>query len=202
MADDAELIRAWQEGDRATGARLFDRHYASVARFFRNKVGPQESADLVQSTFLACFEGLPRVQASRFRSYLFAVACNLLRKHFRSKHRARVELGTVSVFDLDPSPSAVLAGDQRQRQLLEALRRIPIEMQVVLELFYWESMTAAELAEVLEIPVGTAKTRIRRARQLLHEQMQAIDAQGLASGCTVEDLDAWAQGLRGEPEPS
>lgn len=202
MPDDAALIDAWKAGDREAAAQLFDHHYAAVARFFRNKVGLQEASDLIQSTFLACFEGLERMRSSSFRSYLFAVACTLLRRHFRTKRRTPVDLGTVSVFDLDPSPSSVIAGDQLQRQLLEALRRIPIEHQVVLELFYWESLTAAELGEILGIPVGTAKTRVRRARQLLHEQMQRLDAEGLASPCTVEDLDAWASGLRLELEPS
>ncbi len=186
---------AWRDGDQQAGAELFDRHYPAVARFFRNKLGA-ESGDLIQATFLACFEGLSRMRSTNFRSYLFAIACNLLRKHYRSKGRSRVDLGTVSAHDLDPSPSAVMAADQRQRQLLEALRRIPVEMQIILELYYWESMTAAEIAESLEVPVGTAKTRIRRARQLLQEQMQVIDKLGLASHCTVENLDAWAQELR------
>lgn len=201
MSDDAALVEAWKAGDRKSGALLFDRYYPSIARFFRNKVGPQEANDLIQNTFLACFESLDRMRTSNFRSYLFAVGCNLLRKHFRTKRRTPVDFGTVSVFDLDPSPSSVMAGDQRQRQLLEALRRLPVDLQVVLELFYWESMTAAEIGEVLEIPVGTAKTRIRRSRQLLHEQMQKLDREGLASTCTVEDLDEWADALRGELEP-
>ena len=81
MIDDMALVTAWRDGDREAGAQLFDRYYASIARFFRNKVGPQ-SADLVQSTFLQCFEGLGRMHSSNFRSYLFAIACNLLRKHY------------------------------------------------------------------------------------------------------------------------
>ena len=201
MADDTALVDAWRSGDQDAGARLFDQYYPSVARFFRNKVGP-ESSDLIQATFLACFEGLGRMRSTNFRSYLFAIACNLLRKHYRGKGRDRVDLGSVSVHDLDPSPSSVMAANQRQRQLLEALRRIPVELQIVLELFYWESMTAAMIAEVLEVPVGTAKTRIRRARQLLHDQMQALDEEGLASNCTVEDLDDWARRLRGEGSAS
>lgn len=197
MNDDATLVQAWRAGDHQAGAQLFDRYYPSVARFFRNKVGT-ESADLIQATFLACFDGLGRMRTDNFRCYVFAIACNLLRKHYRTKGRDRLDFESVSVHDLDPSPSAVMAADHQQRQLLEALRRIPIDSQIVLELFYWESMTAAAIGEVLEAPVGTIKTRIRRARQLLHEQMQAIDEHGLASHCTIEDLDAWAKQLRGK----
>ncbi len=200
MTQDEALVQAWRDGDQSAGAKLFDRYYSSVARFFRNKVGP-ESSDLIQATFLACFEGLGRMRSTNFRSYLFAIACNLLRKHYRGKSRDRTDFGSISVYDLDPSPSSVMAANQQQRQLLEALRRIPLELQIILELFYWESLTAAHIAEVLEIPVGTVKTRIRRARQLLHEQMQKLDAEGLASQCTIEDLEQWARQLRGEDTP-
>lgn len=200
MADDAELLQAWRAGQQSAGAELFDRYYPAVARFFRNKVGV-ESADLIQATFLACFEGLQRMTSSNFRSFLFAIACNLLRKHYRTKARHKVDFGSVSVHDMDPSPSSVVANGQQQRHLLEALRRIPLESQIVIELHYWESMTAAEIAEVLDAPVGTVKTRIRRARQLLHEQMQSLDPSGLASQCTVEDLEGWARGLRVHATP-
>ncbi len=197
MPDEGTLVEAWRGGDKSAGAQLFDRHYPSVARFFRNKVGAH-SSDLIQATFLACFEGLDRMRSTNFRSYLFAIACNLLRKHYRSNSRARIDFGTVSVHDLDPSPSAVIVANAQHQQLLTALRRIPLDSQVVLELFYWESMTAVEIGETLDIPVGTAKTRIRRARQLLQQQMTALDRDGVGSQCTLEDLDAWASQLRGQ----
>lgn len=200
MVEDTALIEAFRAGDRQAGAQLFDRYYTSVARFFRNKVGPQEANDLIQNTFLACFESLDRMRTTNFRSYVFAVGCNLLRKHFRSKRRHPVDFGTVSVFDIDPSPSSMMADSQRQQHLLDALRRIPIDHQVVLELFYWESMTAAEIAEVIEVPVGTVKTRIRRARQLLQEKMAVVARDGPASQCSVEDLDDWAGSLRQQME--
>ncbi|MEM7157978.1 MAG: sigma-70 family RNA polymerase sigma factor [Myxococcota bacterium] len=200
MVEDTALIEAFRAGDRNAGAKLFDRYYASVARFFRNKVGPQEANDLIQNTFLACFEGLDRMRTTNFRSYVFAVGCNLLRKHFRTKRRHPVDFGTVSVFDIDPSPSSVMAESERQQHLLEALRRIPIDHQVVLELFYWESMTAAEISEVIEVPVGTVKTRIRRARQLLQEKMVVVANDGPAAQCSVEDLDDWAGALRQQME--
>lgn len=200
MVHDIELVQAWRAGDKRAGATLFDRYYPSIARFFRNKVGT-EASDLIQNTFLAAFEGLDRMRSANFRSYLFAIACNLLRKHFRTKGREKIDFGTVSVFDLDPSPSRVIAADQQQRLLLEALRHIPVDLQIVLELYYWESMTAAEIAEVLEIPVGTAKTRIRRARQLVHEQLKEVEQRGVPQECTLEDLDAWAEGLRDADAP-
>ncbi|WP_434417949.1 sigma factor-like helix-turn-helix DNA-binding protein [Nannocystis pusilla] len=63
-------------------------------------------------------------------------------------------------------------------------------------LYYWEGLTSAEIAEVLEIPLGTAQTRLRRARELL---VKAIEERRREAGMTIDlppDLDAWAASLR------
>ena len=65
----------------------------------------------------------------------------------------------------------------------------------MLELYYWESMTAKDLGEVLEIPEGTVRGRIRRAKQLLEEQLtQLAETDDLKS--TMSNLDSWAKSLR------
>ncbi len=80
--------------------------------------------------------------------------------------------------------------------MLEALRCIPIESQVMLELHYWEELTVAQIAAIIEIPVGTAKTRIRRARQLLREQIGAADDPSGSADPAAFNLDRWAKQLR------
>ncbi len=174
--DDAELLEAWAGGDKAAGERLFERHFEAVARFFRNKLAADVAhEDLIQQTFLGCVEARDRFRGeASFRSFLFAIAHRQLAKHWRSRSRDRLDFQTVSIFDLDASPSAALAQNQEQQRLLLALRRIPIDSQVALELHYWESMTAAEIGEVLGIPLGTAKTRLRRAKQLLEAELRAV----------------------------
>ncbi len=200
MSSDAELVQAYKSGDRRAGKQLVDKYYGRVLGFFRNKA-PASSNDLAQKTFLGCFEALGRLRdANNFRSFLFAVACNQLRKHYRGKKRdgERMDFGTVSAVDLDPSPSRVIVDRQEQRLLLEGLRRIPVDYQIVLELFYWEEMTAAEIAATVEIPLGTAKTRIRRGRQLLEQQLAKLADGGEVLEATVSDLDGWAAGLRAQ----
>lgn len=170
---DAQLLEAWAGGDRAAGEALFERHFEAVARFFRNKLSADTAhEDLIQQTFLGCVEARDRFRGdASFRSFLFAIAHRQLAKYWRTRSRDRLDFQTVSVFDLDASPSAALVQDQEHQRLLLALRRIPIDSQVALELHYWESMTAAEIAEVLDIPLGTAKTRLRRAKQLLEVEL-------------------------------
>lgn len=201
--DDAALVVAWRDGNREAGKRLFERHYPGVARFFRNKVGAAEP-DLIQRTFLACVEGLPRLRdAASFRSYLFSIAYKVLCKHFtqlkrdRGRAPADLDFGAESAHGLS-SPSQILAGREEQKLLLAALRRLPIDYQVALELHYWEGMTAAELGEVLELPLGTAKTRIRRGRALLEEQMAAIADSAELLHSTRVNLELWARQLRAQ----
>jgi RNA polymerase sigma factor (sigma-70 family) len=198
VESDAELLERWRGGDRLAGESLFERHFDAVARFFRNKV-EHGIEDLIQRTFLACVESRDKFRGdSSFRTFLFSIAHNVLGKHWRTKrrHGDRIDFGVTSVHDLAPSPSMIVAKHDEQRVLLDALRRIPLDHQVVLELHYWEKLSAAEVAEVIGVPEGTAKTRIRRARQLLEEQIRNTVAGSALLQSAVIDLDRWAESLR------
>jgi RNA polymerase sigma-70 factor (ECF subfamily) len=176
MSTDAELVDRWRRGEREACALLFERYYDGLARFFRSKL-PEAADDLVQRTFLRCFEGLTRIaDVTAFRSYLFGIACNVLREHYRSLHRdgARLEFTSVSAQELAPSASAVVGWQQEQRLLLEALRRIPLEDQILLELCYWEQLPGREIAAIVGTPLGTVKAHLRRARQRLEAQLEAL----------------------------
>ena len=197
---DDELLAAWRRGDERAGHELFTRHYRALDRFFRNKVG-QDTVDLVQKTFLGCLEQVERDRyesRDNFRSWLFSIAYRQLRKHYRTqmRHNARFDLASVSAHDLDPTPSSVIARSEEERLLLEGLRQIPVEMQVALELRYWEQMTDAEIAATLGEPLGTIKSRVRRARQALAQRLEALSSSPEQLGNTLENLDAWAQRLR------
>jgi RNA polymerase sigma-70 factor (ECF subfamily) len=197
-ATDAELLEAWRGGDRRAGEELFERHFDAVARFFRNKID-HGIDDLIQRTFLACVETRDKFRGeSSFRTYIFGVAHNVLGKHFRSKrrHGDRIDFGVTSVHDLSPSPSVIVAKHREQRLLLEALRRIPIEHQIVLELYYWERLPAPEVAQVVGCPEGTARTRIRRAKQLLEAEMEKLAVNKDQLHSTIVNLEGWAEGLR------
>lgn len=165
-ATDQELLVAWRDGDQTAGEALFERYYPAMVRFFANKIAG-DPADLIQETFMGCVSGQDRIrEVANFRSFLFGIAYNQLKKHY-ARGRAdaeRIDYTSQSAADLGPGPGTMMAKGAEQRLLLDALRRIPVEHQVVLELFYWESMTSAAIAEVLGEPHGTVRTRIRRAR--------------------------------------
>ncbi len=200
MRDDAELLAGWRSGDLRAGEALFDRHIASIHRFFKNKLGDNDAIqDLVQRTFLACVEGRDRFRGdASFRSYLFGIAHNLLCDHFRSRQRGQqpIDFEALSAVDLGVGPLTILGQRREHRLLLQALRRIPLRFQVVLELSYWEGMSSFEIARVLGFPAGTARSRLRRARALLGEELATLTSNVELRESTTANLDRWAEELR------
>lgn len=204
MRDDRELLDAWRGGDGDAGEALFERYYRSVACFFRSKAG-EDAGDLLQRTFLTLVENRTRMREdSTFNCYLFGIARNVLYEYYRvsRRRRDRFEPETTSVEDLAPGASALLAQRQETQLLLQALRRIPVELQIILELYYWEHMTAKEIADVLEMPEGTARTRIRRAKRLLEEKLAEVAQSPALLESTLSDLDSWAAQLRAALKPT
>jgi RNA polymerase sigma-70 factor (ECF subfamily) len=195
---DSELLDRWAAGDTAAAEELLDRYFEGICRFFRNKVGGDVD-DLIQQTFSICVQTRERLRnKSSFRAYLYTVARNEVYAHYRRLRRVRQNFDPTvsSVQDLDPSPSQVLAKDQQQRLLLTALRRIPLELQIALELRYWEQLSGPELSEVLEIPEGTVRSRLRRGTQMLRDQLGAITAADEDLLQSVTNFDQWASRIR------
>ncbi len=195
---DRELLDAWAEGENAAGAALFDRHFGALSRFFRNKAG-DAADDLIQHTLLACVEARGRFEGkSSFRTFLFSIARNVLFNHYRSAHRGPQppDFGVSSIAEMAPSASSIIAAAGRERSLLEALRSVPLQFQVVLELAYWERLTAAEIGEVVGAPEGTVRTRLRRAKELVAKEMRRIENLGIPLESTIHQLDDWAADVR------
>jgi RNA polymerase sigma-70 factor (ECF subfamily) len=182
---DLELLDAWREGDKQAGNTLFLRHAAAITRFFRNKVGVAD--DLIQGTFLACVEARDRFDGrASFRTYLFAVARNQLYAHLRElRGRTPVDMSCDSIAAITDAASRKLAAAEDFERVRGALRQLPVDQQVLLELHYWESLDAAALAEVFDASAGTIRVRLHRARKALADHLRrpisAVDAEATAS---------------------
>jgi RNA polymerase sigma-70 factor (ECF subfamily) len=174
---------------------LFERHVAAVTRFFRNKVD-RDVDDLVQETFLGCLEAAAsfRGQAS-LRSFLLGIARHKLYDRFARARRTSFDPVTQSVVDLGTSPSSAVARGQEQRLLLEELRAVPLEYQVVLELAYWEDLSGEEIAGVLAVPHNTVRSRLSRARAALERALERLAESPEVLRSTRSDLEGWARGL-------
>jgi len=174
---DAELFAAWRAGDRTAGESLIERHYDAIARFFRTKAG-EHADDLVQRTFLVCAEpGASFRGEGSFRSFLFGIARNVLYEHIRRRVRdgqPEPDFAASSIMDLAPGVATIAAQRAEQRLLVQALQNMPLESQLLLELYYWEDLSIDEVASVLSIPKGTVKSRLFAARSVLRDKMESM----------------------------
>lgn len=194
-----ELLQAWRAGDNAAGSRLLRRHFRTLFRFFRSKVS-HGVEDLVQQTLLACSESAHRFRGdSSFKTYLLAIARTQLLMHLRKYARKGKQIDQLetSIADVLGSPSVVVAGKDEQKLVLAALRHIPIDLQIAVELHYWEEMRIDDIAVVVGIPSGTVKSRLNRARRLVREQiLKAEQFPAALRETTAGELDHWARSLR------
>lgn len=191
--DDADLLGAWRAGDRGSGEKLFERYFDGIYRFFRGKVDASEVADLVQKTYLACVEGSASFAGqSSVRTYFFAIARHQLFHHYRSLRRApQLDFGVSSLTDLAPSPSSAIAHDEERRLLYEALARLPLDLQIAVELRFVEELRGPELARVLDVPEGTVRSRLRRALDTLRAEIERLAVAPERRAAMLRDLGAW-----------
>lgn len=200
---DLDLLSAWRDGDAQAADALIRRHFDAVFRFFRSKVHG-EVEDLIQQTFLACAESHHRFQEkSSFRVFLLGIAYHQLLSHIRKEQRGRkvFDPAASSVEDVVESPSGILIQRDQEALVYRALRRIPLDLQITLELYYWEEFKTAQIAAVFDVPAGTIKSRLSRARLRVREEIEKLAATPELARSTVEGLDAWARGLRDAWKP-
>ena len=107
-----------------------------------------------------------------------------------------MDIAQLSLEDLGDSPSQRVARTQNERLLLGGLRRIPMDAQILLQLHYWESLPGPALARVLEVPEGTVRSRLRKAKAQLVEAMRELADSEAVWRETVDDLEAWAERVK------
>jgi RNA polymerase sigma factor (sigma-70 family) len=198
MNSDLALLDQWRAGDQRAGQDLFARHFADIYRFFEHKVGA-EADELVQRTFLACVAARDQFRAeSSFRTYLFVIARHELYSHLRRMTRDQaVDFNVTSIAEIVSSAASRLDRERQIEQLRQALRLLPAEQQLVLELHYWHDLDAAALAEVFQANAGAIRVRLLRARRALREKLAhpgkawpADVADRLSASLSEPDIDA------------
>lgn len=186
-ASDDELLERWRGGDKAAGGELFKRHFAVLQRFFRNKAGLRETEDLMQRTFLACTESAHGYRGDgTFRAYLFTIArrqlIDFIKRKTRDAQRVEPDLTVRSIADYGLTPSVAAAKLEEHEIIAEAMRRIPVDFQITLELYYWEQLRGPELGAVLGIAPATVRTRLHRAREAMRDALAQLKSPSDAAG--------------------
>jgi RNA polymerase sigma factor (sigma-70 family) len=173
---DGELIMR-SRSDPAAFAGIFDRHHAELYRYLRRRVGAGLAADLAAETFVTAFARRTayRPDTHDARPWLYGIAHNLLRNHLRAERRQLAAYARHGVDPLaDPDAAAAFStADSRAdsaavgARLAQVLAAMPGRDREVLLLVAWADMSYAEVAQALNIPVGTVRSRLNRARRQL-----------------------------------
>ncbi len=195
-SDEMDLLDQWCAGDRAAGGVLFERHITSLYRFFEHKC-EGDVDELVQETFLQCVRSRDQFsRQSSFRTYLFAIARHTLYRYWRRRIGPSAPIDELALVSLSTSIGSRMARREDRARLLAALRDLPFDQQLLLELHYWEEMDREQLAEVFDVESATTRSRLFRARQALRERLDRDpDAQPETDG-SDEGFDRWASGLQ------
>ena len=169
---DEELMLAYARGDRAAFQELFVRYAEKLERLMlRELYAREEARDLVQQTFLQLhrdrFDFDP---AQRFKPWLYTIALNLKREHFRRRRRRPEVLGTVA--DERAAPPGAHEALEAHRSIAWALAQIPEENRTVIELHWFDGLSFAEVAKCLGIGAVAAKVRAHRGYQRLRKLLE------------------------------
>ena len=190
---DVELLAAWRGGDKAAGGALLRRHFPAVFRYFDRHVQGADVEDLTQRTFEACIQTRDRLREdSSFRPYLFGVARKQLLKHYERKYpRGRqVPPSEVELRDIRTSPTGLMARAEQQRLFLRALDAVPEPYREALDLFFWQDRKLVEMATMLDIALGTVKSRLHRGKAMLKEQLDAMQIEQQSRAELLSDLNS------------
>jgi RNA polymerase sigma factor (sigma-70 family) len=192
MGDDDDIWRRLLAGDRDVFSEHAETIFMPVRRFFINKT--DDVRELTQRTFARVEERRHTYAATgSARSFVLGIGRMILFEYWREQARVpEVDFEELSVAQLNPSPSSVLAARADARMLLEGLRTLTLPHQIVVELHYWEGMSDREIAEVLHENENTVRGRRTRARQRLGEIMDML-AKREALPPTSMDFERWAK---------
>jgi RNA polymerase sigma-70 factor (ECF subfamily) len=176
-SSDEELALQIQRGDREALTLLVERYHGPILGFLYRMSGGDRSLaeDLVQETFLRALRSIGQYLHPRpFKPWLYAIALNLARDHYKQAEMRHVDT-ILDVFEpsFDDPPDARLQAGEEVRSVAAAVSKLPKRQREAVILRYYQGQSLAEIAEVLQVPVGTVKSRIslglRRLRECLEE---------------------------------
>jgi RNA polymerase sigma-70 factor (ECF subfamily) len=182
---DRALVQQVQAGDVAAFNRLILKYRERLYSVIYNMTGNREdTADLAQDTFIKAFQSINRFQGNAtFFTWLYRIAVNSTVTHLR-KNRLRTFFSLEKVVEEGKNSEIISAltdksGAERdtfvkelQEKLNDALQKLSINHRTVITLFEIDELSHAEIAEVMDCSVGTVRSRLHYAKQLLQAELQ------------------------------
>jgi RNA polymerase sigma-70 factor (ECF subfamily) len=182
--------------ERDAFARVYEEHFDAVYGYLCRRVGRVEGEDLTAQTFTLALRDHEQYDISRgtVRAWLFGIAANVLRGHQRSEERRLRMLARTGVDPLVDEEGQVedrLDAQLATRALAEVLAGLSPGDREVLLLSAWAGLTSEEIGQALDIPAGTARSRLNRSRRKLQDALAGGDQTCLTVN-GQEDVDGWS----------
>ena len=167
-----ELITQAQRGDRRAFGELVRRHREGVVNVVYRMCGETNLAeDAAQEAFIRAWQHLPGYQPrSPFRNWVYRIATNVALDALR-RERETVDVDTLSLAASDEGPETTLEGKERGERVRQAVLALPPASRAVLVLREYEGLSYREIADTLDIPIGTVMSRLNYARNRLRESL-------------------------------
>jgi RNA polymerase sigma-70 factor (ECF subfamily) len=180
--DDAQLVRASQHGDRDAFALLIQRYQHRIFNMIlRILQDYEEACEITQEAFLAAWQGLPAFRGeARFPTWLYRIAYHCCLRQLEQRRRDRALQSAMQAQQLldeaddqERRADSRLEARDRQQMIRQQLEALPSKYRIVLILRHLQDLTYEEMADILMLPIGTIKTHLFRARNLLKERLLA-----------------------------
>jgi RNA polymerase sigma factor (sigma-70 family) len=179
-ADDATLI-ARSRAEPEAFAAIFDRHATEIHRYASRRLGPGLAEDVVGETFLVAFRRRDRYDLS-YRDaspWLFGIATNMISRHRQAEVRFYRALARTGVDPVVESPAddvvARVAAAEQRRMIAAALARLSAADRDTVLLVDWAELSYDQAAMALQVPVGTIRSRLSRARRKMRDALDGIN---------------------------
>lgn len=183
---DQELVRRVQSGDKSAFDLLFSRYQQKIINLISRYVKDNsEVQDVAQEAFIKAFRALPRFRGeSAFYTWLYRIAINTAKNHLVSRGRRPpntdvdiddAELNpTSTVLQEAESPEAALARDQLSSGIDAAIAELPEDLRSAVTLREFDGLSYEQIAEIMDCPVGTVRSRIFRARESIERHIEPL----------------------------
>lgn len=178
MQDEQRLVRQAQRGETAAFEALVAAHAQLVYNLaLRTLNNPQEAEDVAQEAFVRAWRGLPRFRAdASFRTWLYRIVTNLCYNRLPRLRQELAELEADAALllpDTQPRLEATLVSQELRHHLHQAIEALPDSYRMLITLRHLQQLSYDEIAEVMEMPLGSVKTGIFRARRQLRQVLEA-----------------------------
>lgn len=191
MSTDSDIISRSRAAP-AVFSELYDRHAATIHRYAARRIGEHAADDVMSETFLVAFERRGDFDTTKddARPWLYGIATMLIKKHSRLEARAwkgmiaggAAEIAAQSAHDAIEAASSRVDAEAATRRLASVLKRMPARDRDALLLYAWGDLDYEGVARALDVPIGTIRSRLNRARQ----KLRAATASGSALELEVE----------------